>query len=39
MLSRLVRDKAKETGSVTVEEVGSHYLLLQAANAWVCKTF
>ena len=29
MLSKLVRDKAKNTGSVTVEEVESHYLLLQ----------
>ena len=29
MLSKLVRDKAKNTGSVTVEEVESHYLLLK----------
>ena len=29
MLSKLVRDKAKNTGSVTVEEVESHCLLLQ----------
>ena len=29
MLSKLVRDKAKSTGSVTVEEVENHYLLLQ----------
>ena len=29
MLSNLVRDKAKHTGSVTVEEVENHYLLLK----------
>ena len=29
MLSKLVRDKAKNTGSVTVEEVENHYLLLK----------
>ena len=29
MLSKLVRDKAKNTGSVTVDDVESHYLLLQ----------
>ena len=29
MVSKLVRDKAKNTGSVTVEEVGNHYLLLR----------
>ena len=29
MLSKLVRDKAKNTGSVTVEEVENHYLLSQ----------
>ena len=29
LLSKLVRDKAKNTGSVTVEEVENHYLLLQ----------
>ena len=29
MLSKLVRDKAKNTGSVTIEEVENHYLLLQ----------
>ena len=28
MLSKLARDKAKNTGSVTVEEVENHYLLL-----------
>ena len=28
MLSKLVRDKARKTGSVTVEEVENHYLLL-----------
>ena len=30
MLSKLVRDKARNTGSVTVEEVENHYLLLKA---------
>ena len=30
VLSKLVRDKAKNTGSVTVEEVENHYLLLKA---------
>ena len=29
MLSKLVRDKARNTGSVTVEEVENHYLLLK----------
>ena len=29
MLSKLVRDKAKNTGSVTIEEVENHYLLLK----------
>ena len=29
MLSKQVRDKAKNTASVTVEEVENHYLLLQ----------
>ena len=29
MLSKLVRDKAKNTDSVTVEEVKNHYLLLK----------
>ena len=29
MLSKLVRDKAKSTGSVTVEEVENNYLLLK----------
>ena len=29
MLSKLVREEAKNTGSVTVEEVENHYLLLQ----------
>ena len=29
MLSKLVRDKAKNTGSVTAEEVENHYLLLK----------
>ena len=29
MLSKLVRDKAKNTSSVTVEEVENHYLLLK----------
>ena len=29
MLSKLVRDKAKNTGSVAVEEVENHYLLLK----------
>ena len=29
MLSKLERDKAKNTGSVTVEEVQKHYVLLQ----------
>ena len=29
MLSKLVRDKARNTGSVTVEEVQNHYLLLK----------
>ena len=29
MLSKLVRDKAKNTGFVTVEEVENHYLLLK----------
>ena len=29
MLSKLVREKAKNTGSVTVEELESHYLLLK----------
>ena len=32
MLSRLVPDKAKNTGSVTVEEVASHYFLLQVGQ-------
>ena len=30
MLSKLVRDKTTKTGSVTVEEVENHYLLLKA---------
>ena len=29
MLSKLLRDKAKNIGSVTVEEVEKHYLLLK----------
>ena len=29
MLSKFVRDKARNTGSVTVEEVENHYLLLK----------
>ena len=29
MLSKVVRDKARDTGSVTVEEVENHYLLLK----------
>ena len=29
MLSVLVRDKAKNTGSVTIEEVENYYLLLK----------
>ena len=29
MLSKLVRDKVRNTGSVTVEEVENHYLLLK----------
>ena len=32
MLSKLVRDKARNTGSVTVEEVGNHYLLLKVGT-------
>ena len=32
MLSKLVRDKAKNTGSVTVEEVENHYLLLNVGK-------
>ena len=39
MLSKLVRDKAKNTGSVTVEEVENHDLLLKVGAGWVCKTF
>ena len=29
MLSKLVRDKARNTGSITIEEVENHYLLLK----------
>ena len=32
LLSKLVRDKAKNTGSVTVEEVKNHYLLLKVGS-------
>ena len=33
MLRKLVRDKANNTGSVTVEEMEKHYLLLQVGLA------
>ena len=36
MLSRLVRDKARNTGSVTVEEVENHYLLLKVGPGGKC---
>ena len=35
MLSKLVRDKARNTGFVTVEEVENHYLLLKVGQG--CK--
>ena len=36
MLSKLVRDKAKNTSSITVEEVENHYLLLQVGPRGKC---
>ena len=43
MLSKLVRDQAKTTGSVPAEEVEKtitcYYKLAQVVNAWVLKTF
>ena len=36
MLSKLARDKAKNTGSVTVEEVENHYLLLKVGPGGKC---
>ena len=36
MLSKLVRNKAKKAGSVTVEEVENHYLLLKAGPGGKC---
>ena len=36
MLSKLVRDKARNTGSVTVEEAENHYLLLKVGPGGKC---
>ena len=36
MLSKLVRNKAKKTGSVTVEEMEKHYLLVKVGPRGKC---
>ena len=35
MVNKLVRDKTKKTGSITVEEAKNHYLLLKVAPSGI----